>query len=167
MGNGCQDLTALNSLLVRCAYLSYKKKKHLESRHRQLRKHSTSLSENGGILSLSGRASETHPRPCKQCSACQENKTCTATATFFYCQSQTRDITSTQGACKTEADLYLCNTQSYNCLIRMWCMSGLFYLLLYVINMFIPFFCSLTSVSCFPLFLVTLLELRCMCGEEC
>ncbi len=83
MGNGCQDLTALNSLLVRWAYLSYKKKKHLESRHRQLRKHSTSLSENGGILSLSGRASETHPRPCKQCSACQENKTCTATATFF------------------------------------------------------------------------------------
>ncbi len=55
--------------------------------------------------------------------------------------------------CKTEADLYLCNTQSYNCLIRMWCMSGLFYLLLYVINTFIPFLLShicflLNSLSC-------------------
>ncbi len=98
MCNGCQDLTALNSLLVRWVYLSYKKKTFREQAQ-TAGKHSTSLSEDGGFLSLSGCASETHPRPCKQCSACQENEACTTTTTFFYCQSQTRDITSTQGAC--------------------------------------------------------------------
>lgn len=69
-----------------------------KAQHIIIRKWWDSLSAFAG-LSESGRASESHPRPCKQCSACQENKTCTATTTFFYCQSHTRYITSTQGAC--------------------------------------------------------------------
>lgn len=126
-----------------------------EAWHIIIRKWWDSLSAFAG-LSESGRASETHPRPCKQCSACQENKTCTDTTTFFYCQSHTRYITSTQGACvKTEDDLYLCNTQSYSRLMRMWCVSALFYLLLYVINIFILFYFSRSHTHLFSVFLPT------------